>query len=176
MGPVTTIRVSTLRHSSADSVTWIRFLVRFASIVVVGASLLIGRAFADTPPPAGPGGVERWYSGGQVERGASVYAAHCVACHGPNAEGTENWRQRGADGKFPPPPIDGSGHAWHHPMRVLGAQIKFGAPGGKGSMPGFADKLSDAQIIDVIAWIQSKWPDKIYAAWAEIQQRSDSSN
>jgi mono/diheme cytochrome c family protein len=147
-----------------------------AGIVAVAGVFLMGRVLAETSTQASTAPVERWYSREQVQRGALVYAEHCVVCHGQNAEGSKNWRQRTADGKFPPPPIDGTGHAWHHPINILGAQIKFGAPGGQGSMPGFADKLSDEQIIHVIAWIQDKWPERIYATWAETQLRSHSKN
>ena len=116
--------------------------------------------------------VERWYTPENVARGAIVYAENCAVCHGQNGQGTENWRERTADGKLPPPPLNGTAHTWHHPIRVLGSQIKFGTPGGMGTMPGFADKLSDQQIVDVIAWFQDKWPDRIYAAWLDIETRS----
>lgn len=138
-------------------------VVRVSS--AVAGVVLAWNVFADA-------GVERWYTPAHVTRGAVVYAANCAVCHGENGEGTKNWRQRTADGKFPPPPIDGTAHAWHHPMRILGAQIKFGAPGGRGSMPGFADKLTDQQIVDVIAWFQDKWPDNIYATWKDTDTRS----
>lgn len=138
---------------------------------IVGAVVgLAGMLVADATPGEEP--PQRWYTREHVVRGAVVYTDHCAVCHGKNAEGTENWRQRNADDKFPPPPIDGTAHAWHHPIRVLGAQIKFGAPGGRGSMPGFADKLTDQQIVDVIAWFQDKWPDRIYAAWQDIESRA----
>ena len=127
--------------------------------------LVVGVVVADSS-------VDRWYTPAHVERGSVVYAENCAVCHGPNGEGTRNWRQRTADGKFPPPPLDGSAHTWHHPIRILGRQIKFGTPGGLGSMPGFADKLSDEQIIDVIAWFQDRWPDEIYATWVKIDARS----
>ena len=39
-------------------------------------------------------------------------------------------------------------------------------------MPIFQGKLTDEEIINVIAWFQSLWPDDIYAQWWEIQQRS----
>ncbi len=41
-------------------------------------------------------------------------------------------------------------------------------------MPGFAQTLSDQDVIDVIAWFQDKWSDEIYAAWfaRELQSRS----
>ena len=130
---------------------------------------------ASAPPPQTAGAQAsgaRWFDAEQVARGAAIYAQNCAVCHGDNAQGTPDWRQRDASGKFPPPPLDGSAHAWHHPFRALGVQIKFGAPGGQGAMPGFADRLSDQQILDTIAWFQSKWPDEVYAGWLEIEMRS----
>ena len=146
------------------------------ALLALAGVFLVGPVEADPSTVATGASVQRWYSREHVERGAPVYAQSCAVCHGKNGEGTKNWRQRTADGKFPPPPIDGTAHAWHHPITILGSQIKFGAPGGQGSMPGFADKLSDEQIIDVIAWMQDKWPDEIYATWAEMDLRSRSKN
>ncbi len=117
----------------------------------------------------------RWYTADGVSRGAPIFARLCADCHGKKAQGTFTWRQRGADGKFPPPPLNGTAHAWHHPIRALGSQIKFGAPGGSGTMPGFAQTLSDQDVIDLIAWFQDKWPDEIYAAWLVREQQSRAS-
>ena len=114
----------------------------------------------------------RWYTADGVSRGAPIFARLCADCHGKKAQGTFTWRQRGADGKFPPPPLNGTAHAWHHPIRALGSQIKFGAPGGSGTMPGFAQTLSDQDVIDVIAWFQDKWSDEIYANWLVREQQS----
>lgn len=145
------------------------------AVCVVATGLLFGTSVAADSSTTNSGSTaERWYDRERVQRGALIYAQHCTSCHGENGEGTKNWRQRGADGKFPPPPIDGTAHAWHHPIEILGRQIKFGAPGGQGNMPGFADKLSDEAIIDVIAWMQDRWPDEIYAHWIEIERRSRS--
>ena len=115
---------------------------------------------------------KRWYTQLNVSRGGKVFAEHCATCHGKAGEGAFTWRQQDADGKFPPPPLNGTGHAWHHPFRVLGAQIKFGAPGGQGNMPPFGDRLRDEEIVDVIAWFQDRWHDEIYAQWSQIEQRS----
>jgi mono/diheme cytochrome c family protein len=153
-----------------------RACVVLVALLALAGMFLVGPVVADPSTVAAGASVQRWYSREHVERGAAVYAQNCSACHGQNGEGTKNWRQRTADGKFPPPPIDGTAHAWHHPITILGSQIKFGAPGGQGSMPGFAGKLSDEQIIDVIAWMQDKWPDELYATWAEMDSRSRSKN
>jgi len=117
----------------------------------------------------------RWYTTDNVSRGADVFAQQCAVCHGKLGQGNFTWRQRGIDGKFPPPPVNGTGHAWHHPFRALGSQIKFGAPGGSGSMPGFAQTLSDQDVTDVISWFQDKWSDEIYAAWLAREQQSRAS-
>ena len=107
----------------------------------------------------------RWFSADNVSRGAPIYALQCAGCHGKIAQGSFTWRQRGADGMFPPPPLNGKAHTWHHPIRGLSSQIKFGAQGGNGYMPGFAQALSDQDVEDVIAWFQDKWSDETYAAW-----------
>jgi mono/diheme cytochrome c family protein len=117
-------------------------------------------------------GGARWYASESVERGAAIFADNCAACHGKKANGYFTWQKRGPDGKYPPPPLNGTGHAWHHPTQVLASQIKFGTPGGQGTMPGFAATLSDNDIVDAIAWFQSQWPDKIYDNWSQIEGRA----
>lgn len=121
---------------------------------------------ADSSPSAA--GIPRpWYKFEQVSAGARVFQANCAACHGKQAEGADNWRKTGADGKYPAPPLNGSGHAWHHPLNILFHTIKNGSPGGQGNMPAWAGKLRDEEIVAVIAWMQSKWPREIYQSWVQ---------
>lgn len=112
----------------------------------------------------------RWYDASRISAGKETYRQHCAGCHGPSAQSVTNWRQRDADGLLPPPPLDGSAHTWHHPLLALAQQIKYGTPGGR--MPAFEDRLGDREIIDVIAWIQTLWSDRIYMQWWKIQQIS----
>ncbi len=105
----------------------------------------------------------------QLARGYTLYQTHCARCHGSDAQGAVNWQRRNSDGSFPPPPLNGTGHAWHHPKAWLFAKIKYGGAVGQGVMPPWNDKLSDAEIEALIAWFQSRWPEEIYAAW---QRRS----
>ena len=123
-------------------------------------------------PAAGAEAPERWYDRSRIESGGKIYAANCAECHGARGEATPDWRRREPDGSFPPPPLNGTAHTWHHPFGILARQIKFGAPGGGGKMPPFRGRLTDEEIIDVIAWFQSLWQDDIYAQWWAIQQRS----
>ncbi len=143
-----------------------------ASSMRAGAQATVSAGGAGPGAGGGAASQARWFGPEQVARGAQVYASNCAGCHGDSAQGTFNWRKPDASGKYPPPPLDGTAHTWHHPIRVLGAQIKFGAPGGQGMMPGFAQTLSDEQVLEVIAWFQSNWPDDIYAAWVDIEKRS----
>ena len=54
-----------------------------------------------------------------------------------------------------------------HGRSMLMAMFRRPMPclfGGSGSMPGFAQTLSEQDIIDVIGWIEDKWSGEIYAA------------
>ncbi|MCW8928812.1 MAG: cytochrome c [Gammaproteobacteria bacterium] len=101
----------------------------------------------------------------QVTRGGKLYQANCATCHGTQGEGEPNWRQTRADGVNPAPPLNGTGHAWHHPKKILIYTIKNGTPGGKSRMQPWKEKLNHQEIEDIIAWFISRWPKEIYAAW-----------
>jgi len=108
----------------------------------------------------------------QVSQGARLYQQNCARCHGENAEGDASWRQRDADGMFPPPPLNGTGHAWHHPKAILHEVIADGSPGGMGKMPAWRKELSDEEIDAIIAWFQSRWPEQVYSAWYRMDRSS----
>lgn len=114
---------------------------------------------------------KRQYDQAVLDQGRKIYSENCAQCHGANAEGATNWHKRNEDGTFPPPPLNGTGHAWHHSTAVLTDMIKNGSKPGEGNMPAWKDRLSDEQISTVIQWFQSQWPDPVYAAWYEQQQR-----
>lgn len=118
---------------------------------------------------AGAAPVERWYDTEQVAQGKRLFSQQCATCHGGKAEGTPDWRKPGADGKYPPPPLNGTAHAWHHPHDILRRTVQEGGAKLGGSMPPFKDKLSPAEIDAVIAYVQSQWSDEIYNAWQDRQ-------
>ena len=115
---------------------------------------------------------DRWYTHEQVSRGKELFGQHCAVCHGDQAQGlAEDWRKVDASGNYPPPPLNGSAHAWHHPMVVLEKTIaEGGAPVG-GVMPPFDGVLSVQDTRATIAFFQNLWPDDIYRRWSEINER-----
>lgn len=109
----------------------------------------------------------RWYSREQVTNGAPLYAEHCASCHKANAEGSPNWKARDVNGNLPPPPLNGTAHAWHHPLDVLRRVVRSGGVRLGGTMPGFQLELSAQEIDAILAWVQSHWSDEIYSRWLE---------
>lgn len=109
----------------------------------------------------------RWYTQSQLDQGKQIYLTHCARCHGAGAQGSPVWNKPLADGSYPPPPLNGSAHSWHHPLWMLKKTIKEGGVAAGGKMPPFGDLLDDAQQSAVVAYFQSRWPDPIYEAWVE---------
>ena len=113
----------------------------------------------------------RWYSVDEVAQGKSLFLDHCASCHGKAAEGTTDWRTTDANGIYPPPPLNGSAHGWHHSLASLEGTIAMGGAQFGGVMPGFAGTLSEAEARQTIAYFQSFWSDEVYARWREINDR-----
>lgn len=117
--------------------------------------------------PAASSASERWYSQQQAEAGEAVYRANCLSCHLEAGAGAENWWERDSEGKLPPPPLNGTAHTWHHDLVVLVKIVLDGGSRFGGSMPGFSRQLSAQEIVAVIAYVQSLWPEEVYEIWAE---------
>ena len=126
-------------------------------------ALLIGAGLTQSVAAAS---ATRWYSLQQLEQGRTLFLQHCAVCHGPRAEGTSNWQQPDANGHYPPPPLNGSAHAWHHDLPLLQRTIREGGQKLGGQMPPFAQLLDAPQIDSVIAYFQSQWPDEVYQKWS----------
>jgi len=146
------------------------------------ASLLAGLALTGCgDAPSGSSGaadaesvpLDRKLDAAQLARGKTVYEKHCLECHGDAGKGQPgDWRIREADGYFPPPPLDDSAHAWHHPTAALLEVIRDGSPQGQGKMPAWKDTLSEQEMQDVVAYIKSLWSDPVYRLWQKMEQQS----
>lgn len=113
----------------------------------------------------------RWYSQEQLFNGNRLYQANCAQCHQADASGTKEWRKRDVNNKYPPPPLNGTAHTWHHSLSVLRKIIEDGGVPIGGSMPGFVNKLNKQEIDAILAWVQSHWSDQIYSAWQKRNEQ-----
>ena len=109
---------------------------------------------------------ERWYSDEQLARGEKLFLQNCASCHGQQAEATPDWKKTDANGNYPPPPLNGTAHAWHHDLDLLRRTVREGGAKLGGQMPAFEGVLDAGQVDAVIAYFQSKWPDDLYQRWA----------
>ncbi len=133
-------------------------LLRLSAAVAM-AALMSGTAQAQ---------IARFSDEEVIARGKRVYDANCLACHGVDAGGiTEDWHIPDAQGRYPPPPLNGTAHTWHHPIQALAHVIREGTQKQGGSMPAWKDRLTDEDVFSVIMYLSSLWPDEIYQAWAE---------
>lgn len=142
----------------------------------LSAGLVLSLLGACNDPPqtktSPPLAASRTADAAQLARGAQLFRQHCASCHGERAQGAVAWQRPGPDGKYPPPPLDGSAHAWHHPHAWLKRTIRNGTVPQGGNMPAWGAILSDADIDAVITWFQSLWPEEIYREWERNDQRT----
>lgn len=113
-----------------------------------------------------------------VALGQAIYTAQCAACHGVRLEGQPNWRIRGANGLLPAPPHDATGHTWHHDDETLFALTKYGLSGlmenaPPSGMPDYEGVLSDDEIIAVLSFIKSTWPDDLRQYQDELNTQTE---
>lgn len=144
-----------------------RYLVRLVLLSTVIVSL--NACAPDGPfetPVAG-----RWYTVEQVARGEELFQQYCATCHGNQGQGTADWRKTDANGDYPPPPLNGTAHTWHHPTEILLRTIEKGGVPLGGVMPAFGSVLDENQALDVITHVQSLWTDDVYDRWLEIESR-----
>jgi mono/diheme cytochrome c family protein len=98
-----------------------------------------------------------------VTAGAHLYRRHCASCHGRSLQGQPLWQLMDENAGRRAPAHDASGHTWQHADDAIFRMTKEGtaaaaAPGAVGAMPAFKDKLSDRDVLAVIAFIKARWP------------------
>ena len=132
--------------------------MKISNFLLVGLLLVAGQSYAAEN--------ERWYSDEQVLRGEKLFRQNCAGCHGQNAEAIPDWKKTDANGNYPPPPLNGTAHAWHHDLDLLRRTLREGGAKLGGQMPAFEGILDAEEIDSVIAFFQSKWPDDTFQRWA----------
>ena len=135
--------------------TWIALLVVIAGLAAMAACNFSPAAV----PTAAPD---------DTNSSRATFEATCAACHGAAGEGQPDWHIRRADGTLPAPPLNGTGHTWHHADGLLYRIVSKGSalwedpslPNLKGGMPGFEMQLSREEIIAVLDYVKSLWVDR----------------
>ena len=142
-----------------------QFLRSSVSILIGVTFLLCGGAFAHHESKSQK--IELLYQDQSVvDLGENVYQDHCAGCHGWNLEGQTNWHKRDQDGYLLAPPHDETGHTWHHADNLLFEMTKYGIQALAGDdyktrMLAYEGTLSDDDIVAVLSYIKSQWPDKV---------------
>ena len=112
--------------------------------------------------------IERAGKGSEMfNLGKELYQLNCASCHQPNLSGQVGWKDKvDTDGHRLAPPLNGTGHTWHHDDKTLFYIIKYGlaklVPKYEGKMMGFGDKLNDKEIKSVLAYVKSFWSNEYY--------------
>lgn len=113
-----------------------------------------------------------------VSQGRKVYRTYCAACHGVKLEGQPEWRRRMENGRLPAPPHDATGHTWHHPEQTLFEITKYGPAfliqdsSYQSDMPAYEGVLTDEDIIAVLSFIKSQWPERIQTRHGYLNEAS----
>ena len=99
-----------------------------------------------------------------VANAKELYANNCSSCHMDNLTGSSEWKSSlDEDGQRLPPPLNGTGHTWHHSPQQLFSIIRYGyknIANYQGKMIG-NENLTDDEIWSILKYIKSKWPEKI---------------
>lgn len=125
------------RRPSRTAIVAVSIFLGFATIVTL--TLLLGS----------PGTV---MAAANPAHGEALYRQYCVACHGAKGIGEFSWQSR----ERAAPPLDSSGHAWHHEDAQLISMI-LDKPLPDSKMPAWRTVLSRDDALDLLAYIKSLW-------------------
>ena len=94
-----------------------------------------------------------------------LYTSNCSSCHMDNLSGNSEWKSSlDKEGQRLPPPLDGTGHTWHHAPQQLFDIIRHGYkktnPNYQGKMLG-NENLTDDEIWSILEYIKNIWPETI---------------
>lgn len=115
-------------------------------LLAVVVSIGLGLGFSETvvAAPANPA------------HGEVLFQKYCVSCHGAKGIGEFNWQAR----ERATPPLNSSGHAWHHEDDQLLSMI-LDKPRPDSKMPAWRTVLSNDDALDVLAYIKTLWTPHI---------------
>ena len=100
-----------------------------------------------------------------IKNGELLYQKNCSSCHMKNLSGHPKWQNElDEDGHRQAPPLNGTGHAWHHAPKDLFQTIRYGYkkadPNYNGKMMG-NENLTDNEVWSILEYIKNIWPENI---------------
>lgn len=108
-------------------------------------------------------GFLKWRDPAMTAAGRTLYAVNCAGCHGmPDGSAALT----NVSGKAPPL-HDETGHTWQHPDYALFRLVRDGiavancVPVDAELMPKFKGIVSDAELVAILSYIKSTWPDAV---------------
>ena len=102
-----------------------------------------------------------------IDSGRKLFVSNCIVCHGVNGVGlAKDWKIQ-VDGKYPPPPLNGTAHTWHHSRELLASIIKEGSAKNGGNMPPF-EHLSKENIENILDYLYDLWPKDIQNSYDKM--------
>ncbi|MCB1470561.1 MAG: hypothetical protein KDK08_26195, partial [Rhizobiaceae bacterium] len=116
-----------------------------------------------------------------VARGNVLYAEQCIRCPVKKLEFKRVLFISDRHWGFAPP-HDGTGHTSEHPDFALIQLTKSGEAGvtclplDENAMPKFEEALTDRQVLDVLSYIKSTWPEEVVAQQAKVNLLYQSHN
>lgn len=135
------------------------FAISFLGLVALAAWVL------HSVPSEDENGFLQWRDPQVTSAGRKLYTAHCAACHGM-PDGTAA-SVASVPAPAAGPPHDETGHTWQHPDFALFQLIRDGVavancvPVDPELMPMFKDIVSDAELVAILSYIKSTWPEDI---------------
>ncbi len=147
--------------------------VAWAALLVLLAGVALTAACSSSPGPDETATAE-------AHPGRAAFASTCAACHGAGGEGQPDWHVRNPDGTLPAPPLNGTGHTWHHADGLLYRVVSLGGQFWedpslsqfKSGMPAFGSQLSREEIIAVLEYVKSLWVDREVRGVSIVEHQS----
>ena len=144
-------------------------IIRHTGLLLLGLLILVGVACGDSQPLLD---IDATVEAEEIiNEGKVLYLANCATCHGVNLQGNPNWRSgTDKDGQRLPPPLNGTGHTWHHSPEPLFQIIKYGLKiydeNYEGKMVG-NENLTNKEIYSLLEYIKSVWPEELRTNYTE---------
>jgi mono/diheme cytochrome c family protein len=102
--------------------------------------------------------------------GRSIFRGNCSTCHGIDAVGQDAHYPDGKwldSGVYLAPALNEKGRVWVYPPELIFQRIKTGLLDETPIMPTFENKIDDQEIMLVIHYLYSLWPEDVQRRYVE---------